>query len=115
MKTDYIYNKYLEAGFNFSKDIITDYSLSLYTKPFVILSGISGTGKTKIAQLFQPYIKEDIEESDISKKKSIGSVGRQYITLTLTDGIMNGDGRGNFKISCRNISSLGTDWGPIYE
>lgn len=97
MKLDYLYDKYSAAGFNFSKDIITDYCLSLYTKPFVIMSGISGTGKTKIAQLFQPYFEEKIDEYDISKKKTIGSVGKQYITLTLTDGIMNGDGRGNFR------------------
>ena len=94
MGADYLYNNYSKAGFNFTKDIITSYCLSLYTKPFVILSGISGTGKTKIAQLFQPYVEEDVKEYDIAKKKNIG---KEYITLILRDGIINGDGRGNFK------------------
>lgn len=94
METDYLYENYSKAGFNFTKDIITSYCLSLYTKPFVILSGISGTGKTKIAQLFQPYVEEDVKEYDITKKKYIG---KEYITLILRDGIINGDGRGNFK------------------
>lgn len=97
MRPDYLYTNYSAAGFNFSKDIITNYCLSLYTKPFVILSGISGTGKTKIAQLFQPYTEENKDEFNISKKKSIESIGKQYITLALTDGIINGDGRGNFR------------------
>jgi hypothetical protein len=94
MGAEFLYDAYKKAGINFSKNIITNYCLSLYTKPFVILSGISGTGKTKIAQLFQPYIEEEPKEYDVSKKKNIG---KEYITLTLTDGIINGDGRGNFK------------------
>lgn len=91
---EYLYNNYSKAGFNFTKDVISNYCLSLYTKPFVILSGISGTGKTKIAQLFQPYVEEVKNEYDVTKKKNIG---KEYITLILRDGIINGDGRGNFK------------------
>lgn len=94
MGAEYLYKNYSDAGFNFSKDIISNYCLSLYTKPFVILSGISGTGKTKIAQLFQPYVEEEAKEYDVAKKKNIG---KDYITLILRDGIINGDGRGNFK------------------
>ncbi len=45
---DYICNK----GFTFSQELINNFYLSLKTKPFVILSGISGTGKSKIVQLF---------------------------------------------------------------
>lgn len=95
MGADFLYDAYKNAGIIFPKDIITNYCLSLYTKPFVILSGISGTGKTKIAQLFQPHIEDEAKEYDVSKKKNIG---KEYITLTLTDGIINGDGRGNFKV-----------------
>lgn len=94
MGAEYLYNNYSKAGFNFTKDVISNYCLSLYTKPFVILSGISGTGKTKIAQLFQPYVEEIKNEYDVTKKKNIG---KEYITLILRDGIINGDGRGNFK------------------
>ncbi len=49
---DKFYNRYSDAGFYFPSSVLSSYALSLHTKPFVILSGISGTGKTKIAQLF---------------------------------------------------------------
>lgn len=39
-------------GFYYTKEEIINLFLSLKTKPFVILSGISGTGKTKIVQWF---------------------------------------------------------------
>lgn len=47
------YRKYESSGFYFPKSLLTTYALALKTKPFVILSGISGTGKTKISQLFE--------------------------------------------------------------
>lgn len=53
---EHIYDYYEAKGFFFSKEILTRYFLSLKTKPFVILTGISGTGKTKIAQIFADYI-----------------------------------------------------------
>ncbi|WP_273851850.1 McrB family protein [Guptibacillus spartinae] len=39
-------------GFYYEKEEVENLFLSLKTKPFVILSGISGTGKTKIVQWF---------------------------------------------------------------
>lgn len=39
-------------GFNYEKEEIKNLFLSLKSKPFVIISGISGTGKTKIVQWF---------------------------------------------------------------
>ncbi len=39
-------------GFFYEKKDLINFFLSLKTKPFVILSGISGTGKTKIVQWF---------------------------------------------------------------
>ncbi|RFU66039.1 hypothetical protein D0466_04140 [Peribacillus glennii] len=44
----YIANK----GFFYRKEEVINLFLSLKTKPFVIISGISGTGKTKIVQWF---------------------------------------------------------------
>ena len=55
------YDTYKDAGFHFPASILTTYALSLRTKPFVILSGISGTGKTKIAQLFDVPTKVEAE------------------------------------------------------
>ena len=48
---------YLSAhNFHFSPDLLATYYLSLQTKPLVILSGLSGTGKTKLAQLFAEWM-----------------------------------------------------------
>lgn len=49
---DHIDTYIASKGFYYSKEEITNLFLSLKTKPFVIISGISGTGKTKIAQWF---------------------------------------------------------------
>jgi len=43
---------FLSEGFYFNPDQITAFYFALKTKGFVILSGLSGTGKTKLAQLF---------------------------------------------------------------
>lgn len=39
-------------GFNYDKDTLFNFYVSLMTKPFVILTGISGSGKSKIAEIF---------------------------------------------------------------
>lgn len=69
---EHIYDYYEDKGFFFSKEILTRYFLSLKTKPFVILTGISGTGKTKIAQIFADYICQN--ESPEEKEKRIAFV-----------------------------------------
>ena len=45
-------------GFLFDVEVIENFLLSLKVKPFVILTGGSGTGKTKIAQLYAQYISD---------------------------------------------------------
>ncbi len=46
-------NTYIKShGFYYSKEDLNNFYLSLRSKPFVIISGISGTGKTKIVELF---------------------------------------------------------------
>lgn len=59
-----MYDFFQSKGFFFSKEILTRYYLSLKTKPFVILTGISGTGKTKIAQIFADYVCQGMSEED---------------------------------------------------
>jgi len=49
---NHIYEYITASGFLYSKEEVTNLYLSLKTKPFVIISGISGTGKTRIARLF---------------------------------------------------------------
>ena len=48
-----------EAGLIFSPQLIQRFIASLITKPFVILSGLSGSGKTKLAQAFAQWICQD--------------------------------------------------------
>lgn len=57
------YNTFSESsknsGLTFSKNLVLRFIASLTSKPFVILSGLSGSGKTKIAQSFVEWICEN--------------------------------------------------------
>ena len=56
--SEFIDNCFL-SGLNYSNQLITRYIASLATKPFVLLSGLSGSGKTKLSQAFAQWISED--------------------------------------------------------
>ncbi|WP_411738900.1 HI_0552 family protein [Peribacillus sp. S4] len=49
---NHIHSYITAKGFSYTLEEVMNLFLSLKTKPFVILSGISGTGKTKIVQWF---------------------------------------------------------------
>ena len=51
-----VYEHIHSQRYHFPDWLVTDYVLSLATKPLVILSGISGTGKTKMAQLVSEFV-----------------------------------------------------------
>jgi energy-coupling factor transporter ATP-binding protein EcfA2 len=51
-----------KSGLNFSLELINRYVASLQAKPFVILSGLSGSGKTKLAESFAMYISENSDQ-----------------------------------------------------
>lgn len=89
------YDNYRNKGFHFPTSLLTTYCLSLKTKPFVILSGISGTGKTKIAQLFS--FPEHIESnpSEAVSQALTEPIDTLYITVKNT--WLNGDPRANIK------------------
>jgi 5-methylcytosine-specific restriction protein B len=57
--TDAFYLKAKEANMHFDKWTIARFVSSLLTKPFVILTGLSGSGKTKLAQSFASWICAD--------------------------------------------------------
>ena len=49
--------KYIAAkGFSYGEGLVENFYLSLKSKPFVILAGISGTGKTRLVKLFAEAI-----------------------------------------------------------
>ena len=60
-------NEYL-----FDKETIENYLLSLKVKPFAILTGNSGTGKTKLSQLFAQYLENNFS-GEIKKSGSIST------------------------------------------
>lgn len=47
------------TGLQFEANLLKRFVISLLTKPFVILTGLSGSGKTKLAQAFAKWICED--------------------------------------------------------
>lgn len=49
---DHIRDYITQRGFYFPSHLIDNFYLSLKTRPFVILAGISGTGKTRLIRLF---------------------------------------------------------------
>ena len=53
----------LSKGYLFDPKIIENYLLSIKVKPFVIFTGNSGTGKTKLSQLFAEYISDSAQNS----------------------------------------------------
>jgi hypothetical protein len=50
------HSKLIESGLMFSPELIKRFIASLCTKTFVICSGLSGSGKTKLAQAFAQWI-----------------------------------------------------------
>jgi hypothetical protein len=53
------------SGLIFSDQLIKRFIASLWTKPFVICSGLSGSGKTKLAQAFAMWICQDKSQYEI--------------------------------------------------
>ena len=59
------YKNTQKAGLIFSSQLIQRFIASLLTKPFVICSGLSGSGKTKLAQAFVQWICESDKQYKI--------------------------------------------------
>ena len=67
-----------EAGLIFSPQLIQRFIASLCTKPFVICSGLSGSGKTKLAQAFVQWICYKEEDGEKNEQYCIVPVGADW-------------------------------------
>ena len=65
MTPEDFYTKFKEKGFLYSKEQIYNLFISLQTKPFVILSGISGSGKSKIIEVFAEILSENDDQYEL--------------------------------------------------
>jgi 5-methylcytosine-specific restriction enzyme B len=60
-----IANHISNAGLYFNQNLLSRFLSALLTKPFVILTGLSGSGKTKLVQAFAKWICEDEKQYKI--------------------------------------------------
>ena len=72
---DSFYDYLIDKEYLFDKEIIENYLLSLKVKPFAILTGNSGTGKTKLSQLFAQYL----NDSGQKNKNKINSISTEVL------------------------------------
>ena len=72
------YQKTTEAGLIFSTQLVQRFIASLSTKPFVICSGLSGSGKTKLAQAFAQWICYKEEDGKKNEQYCIVPVGADW-------------------------------------
>jgi hypothetical protein len=77
-----LYASYRQQGLYFPDEVVTSLALSLATKRFVILSGISGTGKTKIALGLAEYLEQVGTEPTEEREPPTHDAGNIYIRLT---------------------------------
>jgi hypothetical protein len=77
-----LYASYRQQGLNFPDELVTSLVLSLATKRFVILSGISGTGKTQIALGLANYLEAEGREEQPESGPPRQDPENVYIRLT---------------------------------
>lgn len=80
-----LYARYREQDLHFPDEIVTSLVLSLATKRFVILSGISGTGKTQIALGLAHYLEsteEPVEAEPVEAEPPQSDAENVYVRIT---------------------------------
>ena len=73
----------------FSQELVANYILALQTKRFAILTGISGTGKTKIAMAvaehFRPVLKRTVANEKTIPDDAVGTTAKTLHVQVLHD------------------------------
>ena len=88
-----------KRGLFFDQDIVERYILSLKTKPFVILTGKAGTGKTSLAHMFARYLDEK-KRNDESLTEESDLLSRRWFKMSYNDkDIVNAFEGGDKKIN----------------
>ena len=83
-------SKFIQSyGFYYDELLIRNFYISLRTKPFVILSGISGTGKSKIVELFARAVGATLE----NKRFKLVPVKSEWSDATELLGYRNIEGK----------------------
>lgn len=69
-------------GFVFDPDLVARYVASIAAKPFVLLAGITGTGKSKLAELVSEYYTRSVGPASAP---TIPVTGSQYVFTRIGD------------------------------
>ena len=77
-KFDSFQDYLIYEGYYFSSETIENYLLSLKVKPFIILTGNSGTGKTKLSQIFAEYLYKKHSEYKSKNNHEVVPVGANW-------------------------------------
>lgn len=76
---DALSNYFAYKGYNFPNSLLATFITALQTKGFVILSGLSGTGKTKLAQHLTELLPEPEEMSETTEE----AIKEGFINITI--------------------------------
>ncbi len=69
----------LDRGFFFEPDMLARYVASITAKPFVILAGVSGTGKSKMAELVAEYYSISRAAQEFKLTVPNPAIGEEFI------------------------------------
>ena len=93
----------LDRGFHFEPDLLARYVASIAAKPFVILAGVSGTGKSKMAELVAEYYSLMKAPPAAAPSQPDPKVGDEFVFVA-------GEGEGVFDKSHFALVPVRPDW-----
>lgn len=93
----------LDRGFNFDPDLLARYVASIAAKPFVILAGVSGTGKSKMAELVAEYYSLTETVPEHAPSQPAPKVGDEFVFVA-------GEGAAAFDKSRFALVPVRPDW-----
>ena len=73
-----------DVGLSYEPDFVNRFVSAILAKPFVVLSGLSGSGKTKLAQAFVRWISKQFEYEEYPFKKG-GNISGPQSTYPILD------------------------------